>query len=135
MNIQILLEQTKTKLENQLKNIDVFEIMLLEVLDYADWIVTEFKKICREEAEKKARGDQDAFNIFFNHCLYKTKDEIRENMVKHIFAVQQAGELLFEIFYNYDFPAEKEKEFLMKANEIVKQALNEYYPYEIPLST
>lgn len=133
MSIQILLEQTKNKLEKQVRGLDVFELMLLEILDFAHWAVTEYRRICREEAEKKSRGDQEDFNIFYNNCLHQTKGEVKHLIEKHIYQVQQAGELLFEIFYNYEFPPEKLREFYLRANEIVKQALNEYYPYEIPL--
>jgi hypothetical protein len=135
MSIQILLEQTKTKLKEQLKNVDLFEIMLLEILDFTDVLITDYTRWCREEAEKKARGHQELFNIKYVTCLSETKDELKRSILLHAEHVEQAGDLLFKIFYDYEFPPEKLQEFWLKVNEIIKQALNEYYPYEIPIIT
>jgi hypothetical protein len=133
MSIQVLLKETKNKLENQVKSINIYDLMILELLDHADWLVTEFTKICREKAEEKANRDKDAFNYLFKTCLYETKDWIRQELEKRVKRIADSAILLFTKFYNYELRYNL-GEFYTKAKEIINEAVKQFYPYENPPS-
>jgi dihydroxyacetone kinase-like predicted kinase len=121
------------RLIEQVKKLDLYEIMLLNIRDHADWVITEFTRICREEAEEKSRGNIDDYVTLFNQCLYESRDEVKKMLYSFVHNLIEATNMLFGIFYNYDLPpaTEREKEeFYRKIDEIIQDALRRYYPYE-----
>jgi hypothetical protein len=120
---------TLQKIKEQLKSIDVYELMLVEIEDYANWLVNDIMNECREYAEEKARGDKGYFNIYFNTCLHKGRQYLKEDLVKHAGEVYESAKTLFGAFI--EFKPEKDDELLVKVDEIIQNALKKLYPYEI----
>jgi hypothetical protein len=103
--------------------------MLVEIEDYANWLVNDIMNECREYAEEKARGDKGYFNIYFNECLYNGRRYLRKDLIKHAGEVYKAAKTLFGAFI--EFNTDKDEELLVKVNEIIQDALKKLYPYEI----
>jgi len=125
MSIKVLLEQTKTKLESQVRNLDLYELMILQVLDHADWLVTEYRRICEEEAKKRALGEADYYKLF-KQCIYESIGEVDKMLQDYVLEVYNSANTLFNIFYNYSLPDELTQKYFAKADEIVREAIKTY---------
>jgi hypothetical protein len=134
MSIRVLLEQTKNacfnKLREQVEKLDLYGIMILQVLDFADWLVEDYAKWCREEAEKKSREKpylgKSYFSKLFANCIYDTAKEVEKEIRNHIITVYESAKTLFDIFYDYELPSEIIQRYFEKTEEIVREALKTY---------
>jgi flagellar motor switch/type III secretory pathway protein FliN len=132
--MQKLIEEYKNKLIDQVKNLNIYDLMLLNIIDDADWLVTEFTKMCREDVEKKNPRTLEEYQFLLNQCLYETKPEVKKLLEMSIGSIIQSAEELFEIFFNYQLTdlISANEEFHRKINEIKREALKMYYPYDKP---
>jgi hypothetical protein len=115
------------KLYKKVKDIDVYELMLLSIRDHADWLVTEYRRICREEAKAKSRGEADYYTLF-TQCLYESTEEVKKMLYTYIHDVYESVVRLFGVFYNYELP--ENPEFNRKVEEIVWETLRALTPNE-----
>jgi hypothetical protein len=118
------------KVYEKVKNIDVYEIMLAEILDHANWLVREYTKECREDAEKRSRGDQEIFNALYVSCLYETKEQVKRELLEHINKVIDSARTLFFFYYGLKSPPGEDR-FYKIVDQIVKETLRRFYPYDI----
>jgi DNA repair ATPase RecN len=125
MSIQVLLEQTKTKLKEQVKNIDILELMLLQVLDHADFLIGDYIKWCREKAEELSQGKIDASRIY-TRCIYVTVKDIEKELRDYVKEVYNSADTLFAIYYNYWLPEELTKKYYEKAEGIILETIKTY---------
>jgi hypothetical protein len=88
------------KLAPQVMNIDLVELMALEVLDTADFFVSE--------------------------CLYSNEDTLKKWIYIDANEVFESARTLFEKFYDYNFPSEITEKFNKRVEEIVKLAVERY---------
>jgi len=94
--------QTVQRVKELLKNIDVYELMLAEIEDYAMWLLNDIMNECREYANAKSRGNEKYFNIYINECLYEGKDYFKKNFVNHVNEVYDSAKTLFGAFIAFD---------------------------------
>jgi hypothetical protein len=105
------------KVYEKVKNIDVYELMLLSIQDHADWLVTEYTKMCMESTKDPQE---------FKECLYEVKGEVEKSLYMYIHDIYENTIMLFGIFYNYQLP--ENHEFNRKIEEIVQETLRRLSP-------
>ena len=125
MSIQVLLEQTKTKLKEQVEKLDIYELMILQVLDHADFLIGDYIKWCREKAEELSQGKEDASKIF-TRCIYETVRDIEKELRDRVKEVYDSADRLFSIYYDYWLPEELTKKYYEKAEEIIRETIKTY---------
>jgi len=133
VSTEITIEHAKNfieKVRKLVESIDLYELMLVEILDYADWLVREYTRDCKEYAEKKSRKNHDLFNALYITCLYQSKNQLKEELTQHVDRVVESAITLFGVYYNFQLPR-GEEEFYKTVDKIVKEALTKFYPYEI----
>jgi hypothetical protein len=95
------------KLAPQVKNIDLVELMALEVLDTADFFVSE--------------------------CLYNNEETLKKWIYIYASEVYESARRLFEKFYDYNMPEWIAEKFNRRVEEIVKEAVKKYTQKCAPL--
>jgi len=88
------------KLEDKVKSIDLVEIMALEVLDYADFLVSE--------------------------CIHNNEEALAEWIYQHANKVLDSADRLFAKFYNYWLPEEVVDKFFEKVDKIVEKMVKKF---------
>jgi hypothetical protein len=116
----------KKELYEKVKDLDIYELMLLSIRDHADWLVTEYTRICREEAKAKSRESKADYSTLFTQCLYESREEVEKLLYAYIYDVYEAAITLFGVFYNYRLP--ENPEFNRKVEEIVRETLSLFTP-------
>ena len=100
------------KLKKQVKKLDIYGLMLLSIQDHADWLVTEYTKMCMESTKDPQE---------FKECLYEVRGEVEKLLYKFIHDIYENTVMLFGVFYNYELP--ENPEFNRKVEEIVQETL------------
>jgi hypothetical protein len=95
------------ELSPQVASLDLLKIMELEVLDFADWVVSEFTDICRGNVKECA-------------------GEVEELLRDHINRVVESADTLFSKFYNYKLPETLLHRYYERANEILREYLAKF---------
>jgi hypothetical protein len=95
------------ELEPQVKNLDLVELMALEVLDTADFFVSE--------------------------CLYENEEILKKWIYIDASEVFESARRLFSKFYDYNIPEEIVARFNRRVEEIVQEAVKRYRQKCAPL--
>jgi adenylate kinase family enzyme len=88
------------ELSPQIKNLDLVELMALEVLDTADFYVSE--------------------------CLYPDEETLKKWIYNNALEAYESARRLFEKFYDYNMPEWIAEKFNRRVEEIVQKAVKRY---------
>jgi len=113
------------ELSPQVKSLDLVSLMELEVLDYADWLVSEYTDMCREDAEEESLTSEQ-FITLFRQCIQESIGEVERSLRDHVFHVVHSAEILFSKFYDYELPEEILSKFYERAHEIIQEHLMKF---------
>jgi len=127
MSVKIPAEIAKKiqELKPQVLNLDLASIMELEVLDQADWLVSQYTDWCKEEAEEEALTI-DHYTEIFRQCIYESIGEIDRQLRDHMHKVFHSARALFSKFYDYSLPEEIVSKFYERAQEIIQEYLTKF---------
>jgi hypothetical protein len=107
----------KKDLYQKVRELDLYELMLLSIQDHADWLITEYTKMCMESAKDIQE---------FKECLNEIRGEVEKSLYMFIHDIYENTIMLFGIFYNYQLPVNSE--FNRKVEEIVQETLRRLSP-------
>jgi len=113
------------ELKPQVMNLDLFAIMELGVIDYADWIVSDYIDICREEAEEEALTSEQ-FTESFRNCVYESIGVVEEKIRERIYKIVESATILFSKFFNYELPETLLENYYKRAQEILQEYLMKF---------
>jgi len=119
----IELEKRIKSLADQVRSLDLYTIMELEMQGQADFIVNETMKECREYAEKMVKKHQLDYSTSYRECIHHNIQDVVKELYEHYEKVVSAVETLFTNYFNNNEFLEMREKFYPKAQEIIHNAL------------